>query len=293
MGSIATLIIRLVAVLAVIALIALAFLYYQGKRKPVGNPQYVAMGSSFAAGIGLGKRPAGSPLVCMRSVNGYPQQLARMRGLSLVDVSCSGATASHVLSGGQVFLGPQLDALGQDTELVTMTVGGNDVRYVGDLSFMAGRKSKSPIGWLMRRFWTGPLTPEQRDFLDLHGTLVAILQQIRRRSPKAKVVVLSYPLVLPPDDPCPKLQLSADEAGMMGQVGENLADVTRSAAQDGGAIFIDMQHLGAKHHACSPEPWVNGWNDTAGAQFHPTLEGSKAMVKAIAQALDDPAATAS
>lgn len=152
----------LLAVIAIGFLLVVAVLFYQARQRPAGNPQYVALGSSFAAGIGLGPRAPGSPLVCMRSTNGYPQQLARMRGLSLVDVTCSGATAKHVLSGGQVFLGPQRDALSPSTELVTMTIGGNDVRYVGDLAMMAGSASRSIFGWGLRRITNGPLTPEQR-----------------------------------------------------------------------------------------------------------------------------------
>lgn len=148
-------------------LVGVGVLYYQGKRKPTGTPQYVALGSSFAAGFGLGARDPGSALVCMRSSNGYPQQLARSLGLSLVDRSCSGAKASHVLRGGQFFLGPQIDAVGAQTELVTITVGGNDVHYVGDLSFMAGRNGNDFTGWALGQFWSGPLKLERRDFAGL------------------------------------------------------------------------------------------------------------------------------
>ena len=90
---------------AVIGLVGggLAVLLHQGRRKPRGTPQYVALGSSYAAGIGLGKRAPGSPVACFRSVNDYPQQLARILGLSLVDVTCSGATTKHVLLGRQYF----------------------------------------------------------------------------------------------------------------------------------------------------------------------------------------------
>ena len=84
---------------ALLGIVTIGFfaLVYQGRRRTRARPQYVALGSSFAAGIGLGERAPGSPRICMQSINGYPQQLARLLGLSLVDVSCSGAATKHVL----------------------------------------------------------------------------------------------------------------------------------------------------------------------------------------------------
>lgn len=267
-------------------LVLLAVLVWQGHRKPTGTPQYVALGSSFAAGLGLGERVADSPIVCQRSINGYPQQLARMRGLSLVDMTCSGATTSHVLEGGQVFQGPQIDAIRADTALVTITTGGNDVNYVGDLTFMAGRSGSGALGWALRHFWKGPLAPEQRKFNAVENKLLATLHEIRRRAPKAQIVVVTYPVILPPRDTCSNLGLDSAQVATMRTVGERLADATRSAARQGGAMIVDMQHLSAGHDACSAEPWVNGARDVKGAPFHPTLAGAEATARAISEALD-------
>ena len=44
----------------------------------------------------------------------------------------------QILKGGQLMLGPQLDALGRSTKLVTITSGGNDVGYIGDLNASSG-----------------------------------------------------------------------------------------------------------------------------------------------------------
>ena len=280
---------KLVLILIAIALIGAVGLFgvlvWQGHRAPTGNPHYVALGSSFAAGLGLGDRAPDSPLVCMRSVNGYPQQLARMLKLPLLDMSCSGATTTHLLSGGQMFQGPQIDAVTQDTALVTLTTGGNDVSYVGDMTFMAGRNGSSLTGWGLRRFWKGPRTFEQRDFAALESTLLATLRELRLRAPRAKIVVVTYPVILPPQGTCDKLGLSADEVATMRLVGERLADVTRSAAKSAGVIVVDMAALGEGHDACSTEPWVNGARDVAGSPFHPTLAGAEATAKAIAAAL--------
>ena len=261
------------------------------RTKGAGEPRmkYVALGSSFAAGIGLGPRAPGSPYPCMRSINGYPQQLARLVGLSLVDKSCSGATTKHVLHGGQYFQGPQLDALDAETALVTLTIGGNDVRYVGDLVLMAGRNQRSFVGWLLRRLSKGPLSAEERNFAKLQDDLRATLGEIRRRSPRARVVMVTYLAILPPHGSCPTLGISEAEAALMRQVGARLAEVTRTAAREAGADFVDMETLSITHHACAVIPWVNGWKKTKGTKFHPTLAGAEATAKEIARLLDKPA----
>jgi lysophospholipase L1-like esterase len=280
-----------VGALVVIGLIAVALaagfflILYQGKRTPVGDPHYVAMGSSFAAGIGLGARAAGSPIACMRTVEGYPSRVSKLLNIPLVDVTCSGATTEQVLRGGQYFQRAQLGALRPETRLVTITSGGNDIRYVGDLSFVAARNMRSVTGWLMRRFWNGPLQPSQRGDEKVRQDLSLFVRQVRRRSPDALVVIVTYPRILPPSGTCPRLNLSEDEADRMREVGERLAAATREAANESGATLVDMESLGIGHHACSAIPWVNGWIDAHGTQFHPTLAGAQAMAEAVAQAV--------
>ena len=288
MRSIATGGAIVLGLIATALLAGLLLVYYQGRQRPGGDPHYVAMGSSFAAGIGLGARAPGSPLACMRTSNGYPQQLARLLKLPLVDVSCSAATTPHILNGGQYFQRAQLDALGPDTKLVTITSGGNDVAYVGDLTFLAGRRAPTWMGWAMRRLWGGPLRLEERNFDKVRRDLVAVVMHIRKRSPKARVVLVTYPLILPPAGVCPRLNLDATEADTMREVGKRLAEATRAAAHDSGALLVDMTIVGADHHACSAEPWVNGWNEPHGTRFHPTLAGATAIAKAIEAALGSP-----
>ena len=264
--------------LLALAVVAVGFVYYQAKRIPVGTPEYVALGSSFAAGAGLGQLETGSPLVCARSINGYPQQLARMERLSIVDMSCGGAKTTHLLNGGQFFQGPQIRTIDRRTRLVTITVGGNDIGYVGDMSLLAARHSDSAWGWLVRHFWSGP--SRNRNWARLEKELVATIRAIHARSPNATVVVATYPTILPATGTCERVSLSSSEANLMRAVGERFAGVSRSAAMKSGAIFVDMNKLGASHDACSAEPWTNGYSGIA--PFHPTLLGAKATASAIA-----------
>lgn len=266
--------------------IAAGFLLLQVQRIPTGRPEYVALGSSFAAGAGLGTLSNNNPLLCARSVNGYPRQLARMRGLSLVDMSCGGAQARHLLRGGQFFQGPQMRAVGRETRLVTISVGGNDSRYIGDLSQLAARDSGSLWGRTVKLFWTGPRSTGDRNLEELQSTLIALLAAIRARAPDARIVIATYPTILPPAGTCPRLGLSIAEANLMRSTADQLAAATRSAARRGGAMIVDMHRLGANHHACSNEPWTYGWHNAGVAPFHPTLQGARATAAAISAALD-------
>ena len=262
-------------ILTLIALVLLVLLY-QGTRNPRTDGEYVAMGSSFAAGFGLGPREPGSPFVCMRSTNGYPQLLARMTGLSLVDVSCSGSTTAHILNGGQMFLGAQLDAVGPKTRLVTITSGGNDLNYIGDLFRAAG--VTSTWGKLMSK---GPQPIERRDFAKVRDNFVAIMKRVRARAPAATIVLVSYPPVMPLHGTCDKLGIDEKMADLSRQVAAGLQEATRGAAEQSGVLFGDMGTAGIGHDACSVEPWVNGSAPASGKAFHPSAAGAKATAQEV------------
>ena len=273
----------LIVLLVIVVLGATLLAWIEGRATPRGRNEYVALGSSFAAGAGLGPLQEASPHLCARSVNGYPQQLARLLKLDIVDMSCGGATTKHVLSGGQFFQGPQTRAIGSSTRLVTITVGGNDIGYIGDLSLLAARRGHSLFDWLTRQFWKGP--PQERDYRAVSHELGALLAIVHRRAQTATIVVATYPTILPKSGTCSRLQLSAMEVQEMRAVADRLAMITRTAADKGGALLVDMNALGAAHNACSSEPWTRGWTNGGIAPFHPTLSGAKATAKAIADAL--------
>lgn len=260
-----------------------ASLVKQMRTPPVTNSYYVALGSSYAAGLGLGPRAPGSPIISARTVNGYPQQLARLLKVpSFTDMSSSGSTVRHVLHGGQMLLGAQIDALGPDTRLVTLTAGGNDVGYVGDLTAMAYSNQGGIIGTLVGVFWNGAKPVAERKFSDLENNLTATLFEIRRRSPSARIVVATYPTILPDSGTCAALGISEGQAELMRVVGLKLAETTRTAAVKAGVTIVDVASLSHGHDACQNDPWVNGFRPKAGADFHPTLAGARATAQAVA-----------
>ena len=100
-------------------------------------------------------------------------------------MSCSGSTTEHILRGGQVFLGPQLDAIGAGTRLVTITSGGNDVGYIGDLTLASGR-----AGLLGKLLLKTPKPLAERPFGQVTNNFVKIVEAIRARAPKAAIVLV-------------------------------------------------------------------------------------------------------
>jgi lysophospholipase L1-like esterase len=247
--------------------------------------QYVAMGSSYAAGIGLGQRLKGSARVCQRSGNGYPQQLARLCGLAITDVTCSGATTEHVLRGGQCRQDSQLSAVNRGTELVTLTAGGNDVQYVGDLMMMAYRARSKVLRALMRPFWKAPRPIEDRDFDALFRNLCAIVAEVRARAPSAHVMLVSYPQILPLQGACPVFGSDEGDIELMREVGRRLHATTSEAARTTGATFVDIAAASREHFVGSPEPWVKGLAGKDGAAIHPTLAGAIATAREVCRVL--------
>ncbi|HEX7853590.1 MAG TPA: SGNH/GDSL hydrolase family protein [Sphingobium sp.] len=285
----------LIAILFVTVLIAVGTLYYQAHRAPGGSSDYVAMGSSFAAGPGVGVQASGSPSGCLRSTSGYPSLVAKALDLGLTDVTCSGATSLHVLDGGQMFLPPQVDALRPHTQLVTVTIGGNDVGFLGNSFSWTCQNDRDnvPLIWRMG-VCRGVMTEAQVDAAleALPGRLDRLSREVRRRSPKATLVYVDYLTFLPEQGSCPdRLPLTAAQLTRAHYVEHRLAEITAHAAKAGGAILVPASQLSKGHDVCSADPWVFGKSFPSSMlswgpmPFHPNQKGMDAMAKAVVEAV--------
>ncbi|SEC93444.1 GDSL-like Lipase/Acylhydrolase family protein [Streptomyces sp. 3213] len=114
---------------------------------------HVALGDSYASGPGI---PTQVDATSARPDQNHPSLLAAARNRQLTDVSCSGATTT-ALAGAQGTKVPQPDALGADTDMVTLTIGGNDIDFSGDLATCAGLTSKNPTGNSCQSLFTSGL----------------------------------------------------------------------------------------------------------------------------------------
>lgn len=284
--------------LAAIGLVAVSCTPLQAPRfAPLATgAHYVAMGSSFASGPGVGRTAESTPERCSRSTDNYAQQLARMADLSLTDASCGGATTAHVL-GPWAELPAQVDALTADTALVTVTIGGNDVNYIGGLMMkscerpadaataemcrgMAARAPADPEA--LRRAMAAPT---EDAWQAVEAGLEEIAREVRRRSPRARLVFVDYLSIVPDGELCAQVPLSDQAAAAARATAARLAAITADVARDAGADLIRASEISKDHDACASEPWMNGFSPAEGqAQFvpyHPNLAGMKAIAEAL------------
>lgn len=260
-----------------------------GGSARAGEPQlppgskYVALGSSFAAGPGVARAAETPPGRCQRSMENYARQLARRRGLALNDVSCSGARTTHLL-GPWDELPPQLDAVDKDTRLVTVTIGGNDLGYIGGLFDASCRQVAIAANDSKTSCPTVP-APTEQAFSDVEARMREIAAQVRRRAPGARLVFVDYLAVLPPQGTCAATPLTPDQADASRAIARRLAEITARAAKSSGADLVTASAQSIGHDACAREPWMNGYPRPGapvdGLFYHPNLAGMTAVADAL------------
>ncbi|WP_156358163.1 SGNH/GDSL hydrolase family protein [Sphingobium sp. Leaf26] len=256
---------------------------------------YVALGSSFAAGPGVTVSADTPTIRCTRSRDNYAHQLARRRGLDLVDVSCGGATTAHLL-GPWKELPPQLDALTTDAALVTITIGGNDVSFVGYL-FMESCKgaairpdleqasAKCKAMTAQQPPGPVPAAPTEGAWAKLATDLDRVAGEVRRRAPKARLIFVDYVTLLPSGAPCPQVPLSTDAIATAQATADRLAQLTATVAKRNDADVLRASASSRSHDACAAQPWSNGFVARPGIDpftpYHPNLAGMTAIATAL------------
>jgi lysophospholipase L1-like esterase len=277
----------LIAIVVALLAIGAGALFYQSRGALDGNPEYVALGSSFASGPGITTQVPGSSYPCGRSIDNYAHQFARIMHLSLVDMTCNGATTENILRHGQFFQPKQIDAVASTTKLVTVTIGGNDVDYMRNMIALHCSLSSGDVsGWQRMAGLCKPLSPSEVDaeFGPLPANMREIAREVHARAPHARLVFLPYLSVLPPSGTCARLGLTEEQADRMRGVAARLHEITRKVAKDSGAYFVDASAISADHNACAAEPWVNGFVfDMSRGKFayHPNLAGMTAEANAL------------
>lgn len=254
---------------------------------------YVAMGSSFAAGPGIPSYYEDPPTPCARSTNNYAHQIASRRNLALTDVSCSGATTAHLTGPRSVERGdaipPQLDALTPDTRLVTITIGGNDLAYIGRLTTGSCFGLAAETGGSTEACRPVPPLPTEQMYTDLAARMDAIAKQVRLRAPKALLVFVDYLAVLPETGQCVATPLPPGQADADREIARRLADITRATAGANNASVITASEFSKGHSACSSTPWMNGYPrpdaPIAGTLYHPNAAGMTAVADALEKLL--------
>lgn len=244
------------------------------------GPEYVAMGSSFAAGPGIPPVEPGSPAPCGRSVHNYANLVAGDLGLHLTDASCSGATTANVLSQDQDGQPPQIDAVGPGTRLVTVTIGGNDIDYLGSLDTYSCQDEGGTNCGTVDTGAIAAVLPV------LTQRLENVVTAVHDRAPRARVVLVNYFTILPPSGACPGVPLTPDQLAYERFLAASLKHDTTVAARATGATLVDLATVSSRHNACSALPWVNTYDVAAGlVPYHPKAVGMAGAAALVERAL--------
>jgi len=219
---------------------------------------YVALGDSYSSGVGTREF---FEETCKRSLYAYPELVAGDRAnTSLTFRACSGATTSDVLS-------EQLSALSSSTDIVTITIGGNDAGFAGVITQCA-----LPWPWSCE----GDLDDAEA-FIEntLPGRLDNVYAAIARDAPNATVVVLGYPRLFMGVDCNAGTFFSSTELTRMNLVADLLSEVTQERAEAAGFTFESAIPSFTGHAVCSESEWINGLSNPIEESFHPNRTGHR------------------
>jgi lysophospholipase L1-like esterase len=226
-----------------------------------GRDAYVAIGDSFAAGTGTGL-PDLDP-ACQRSSLAYAPLIEAERfDTSLTFVACGfGVTTQGLID-------TQVQFLDRQTDVVTVSVGGNDLGFSTLAGVCIGGTTEQCLG----------LTAQTETFVQtvLPGRLDEAYDAIRDRVRKAEVIVVGYPRFYAEDYvPClNSFGIQAAEAAALNDLVESLDVVIADRATAAGFTYVSVLEAFTGHDMCAPEPWVNGFfAPTAFDRYHPTVAG--------------------
>jgi lysophospholipase L1-like esterase len=231
-------------------------------RQPV---EYDALGDSYASGFGVPPYEA-----CGRSESAYAVQLDGRMRIDLDDfVACAGATTTSLVAGRQ------LDALDGDTDLVTISIGGNDIGWssaVGTCLAGSDQQCAGAVGLTRARVTN-----------QLPGLLDAVYTQVSARAPDAHVVVTGYPRLFSPEYG-PFLRASVAEQAALNDGADLLDGVIAKNAAEHGFQFVDVTGRFTDHGVNAPDPWLLGPLDPGA--FHPDANGYQAYTAALTAAIN-------
>ena len=251
-----------------------------------GPIRYVALGDSYSAASGVLPPDPDAPLNCLRSTANYPHLVAAATGAELTDVTCGGADTSDYFTPQYDNVPPQLDAVQADTELVTMTIGGNDSGVFINSIIQCGAAGASTLGQgspCKDRYGS---SFEDTIRTTTYPSLVNALTAVREKAPDAQVAILSYPWILPTSGGCfDRMPVAEGDVPYLRSLQTTLNDAVRRAAEVTGATYVDMNEVSEGHDACQPigvrwiEPVLQSTNPVV---VHPNALGEQEMA---AQAL--------
>ncbi|MEO6605841.1 MAG: SGNH/GDSL hydrolase family protein [Aeromicrobium sp.] len=260
----------------------------EGGEPSAGIASYVALGDSYVSGPGIATVDPDSK-GCQRSNHNWPTLLAEDLGVeSFRDVSCGGATTDDIITvrpaASRVQPFAQIDAVKPDTELVTLGIGGNDEALFGGIVFAC--HAGMNIG---EKVCDTFIDTTMDEILKRTETRIAnVIERIRAKAPRARVILVGYLRVLSDDTSCVVPGMRTNSAAVSGE--QALDSMQKAGAERAGAEYVSVRELSAGHEACTSDAaWVNGFTADPGdgVYLHPTAAGMRAVAKAVERRVRD------
>jgi lysophospholipase L1-like esterase len=254
--------------------------------------KYVALGDSYAS-VGSLLDVSGTS-GCFRSASNYAHDLAKDLGVgSLTDETCGSAVTDDMTQPQNTGLGtnpPQFDGLTADTDLVTLTIGGNDFGFVNIATTCVTMGALSPIGNPCQQHYTVNGVDQLVTAINtvVVPKVVAVIQGIKQRAPHATIAVVGYLPLLPPQNGCwPSLPIANGDATWLYGIERQLDAAIATQATDNGAIGVDPSGI-TGHDACQ-FPWIR-WVEpllplAPTSPLHPNATGQSNLAALIATKL--------
>jgi len=242
------------------ALVVVAFaLFGAVASASAGATTYTALGDSYASGPLIPNQSL-SPLGCLRSDHNYAHLTASALGLSLTDVSCSGATTADMTEAQNVEPGPnppQFNGLSTGTNIVSLTIGGNDIDFS---EIIENCITYNPFSTPCKNQYDSGGHDQLAERIENAAPKVAaVLQGIHARSPNARVFVVNYPDILPTGSGCwPTVPLGYGDVPYLHATEERLDSMLATEASLNGATLVNWYAASVGHDSCksSSVRWV-------------------------------------
>lgn len=284
----------LVAVLLTLALPSAVLADQIRPAGPSAGP-FVALGDSYAAGDLIPSSPSQYPGGCLRSSHDYGADAAAALGVTrFINATCTGATTADMTQPQSVPGGTnpaQLSFVTPDDSVVTLTIGGDDIGFLGILETCASLSLTNLFGNPCQQHYTAGGTDQLVAAINATAPRVAaVLQGIHARAPHARVLLVGYPDILPnTGGGCwPMVPFAFGDVPYLRGIELYVNQVLAAVAAANGATFVDTYTATIGHDACqaSGVKDVEGLIPTSPAYpFHPNQRGQQVMADEVLAAL--------
>ena len=277
--------------------------------------EYVSLGDSWSADVvllGLAGQPTAkyAPIDCFQATNNYPKQVAKaLKVPTFRDATCGSAKTDDFYSpqAGLPFGGtnpPQFDRLSPTTDLVTVGIGGNDAGVagaaIGCINLLPAIRVQgesllpAPLGGSCKAALTaGGVDTIGQAIIASEIKVVNALEEIRRRSPNARVLLVNYLAAVPPKACYPYVPILKEDMPYLYEKFNELNAMVARAAARGGAELVDTYTPTLGHDVCKGPLTryveavipvsLNG--PALAVPAHPNSAGANAQARIVLQAI--------